>query len=195
MVVGYFAYWVVNGADRWIVLKLLGDYELGIYSIAARVSSVVEPLLLTPIISAYLPISFKKYASDNYDEPIAMMIAVVTPTFIIFSISAYYILPHILSSKTPVEAFHLMPYFILGYGFYFISQISVNVLVYKKNFKLLLNNIIIVAVVNIVLNVVFLKFIGLNGSAYAFLIANFMWMLLSLLSRNRTVKRSQFSAA
>jgi O-antigen/teichoic acid export membrane protein len=194
LVLGYFSYWVINGADRWIVLKILGDHQLGVYSIAARLSSVVEPMLLTPVLAAYLPFSFKKYANRNYDEAIFPISTGVITFFIIFAVASYNLLPYVLSSKMPKEVYKLMPYFIMGYSFYFIAQISVNLLVYKKFFKILLKNIVIVAIVNILLNVFLLKTIGLIGSAFAFLAANILWMLLSLYERRRVVKKLKLQA-
>jgi O-antigen/teichoic acid export membrane protein len=189
LVVGYFAYWVVNGADRWIVLKMLGDHQLGVYAIAARMSSILEPLLLTPILGAYLPISFKNYAKGNYNEKISLISIVIIIVFIVFAFVAMPLLPYVLSSKTPKEMYKLMPYFIVGYSFYFIAQISVNLLVYKKYFILLLKNISIVALTNIGLNVFLLKYIGLIGAAYAFLISNAVWMFLSLYERRRIINK------
>jgi O-antigen/teichoic acid export membrane protein len=189
LVLGYFAYWVVNGADRWIVLKILGNHELGIYAIAARLSSALEPLLLTPIIAAYLPRCFKNYEKKHYKEKLGILSFGIMAVFILFAVLANYFLPYVLSQKTPLQTYRLMPYFIMGYAFYFIAQISVNILVYRKEFMGLLRNITIVAIVNITLNVFFLKKIGLMGAGYAFLIANVCWMLLSLYERNRVIKK------
>jgi O-antigen/teichoic acid export membrane protein len=189
LVLGYFAYWVVNGADRWIVLKILGDHQLGIYAIAARLSSVLEPLLLTPVIAAYLPVTFKNYANKRYHEHLLIISAAIIIGFVLFTLAAVNFLPFVLSSKTPKEVYQLMPYFILGYAFYFIAQLSANILVYKKNFIILFKNISIVAATNIVLNIFLLKKLGIIGSAYAFLIANVFWMILSIYDRKRIINK------
>jgi O-antigen/teichoic acid export membrane protein len=176
--------WLINGADRWIVLNALNTTELGIYALAFKFSSFVDPLIITPITYAYLPYIFKKYAENNYSEKLTKIGLLAFLIFVPIALLVPYLLPMVISNKDYYLAVRLIPFLIISYYFYFISQLAANVLVYFKKIKWLVQNIIISGISNIILNYILVRKMGIIGCAYAYLISNIIWAILNIYYRN-----------
>ncbi len=77
------SFWLMNGANRWILLNYSGIDEVGIYSAAARVTTVFEPLLMDPFMSVYLPVVFTKFRSGIYEHGFLWRIFLMPVIFVI----------------------------------------------------------------------------------------------------------------
>lgn len=179
----YIAYWIINGFDKWIVLYYLGASSQGVYSISTRIASILEPMLIVPVITAYLPLSFSKYSQSIYDEKLKKPLIYSFFIFFIICLLLPRVATFFLPVSTPLKVYELMPFFVMGYFFYFLAQILGNPLVYNKKFKSLFIIIMLASIANILLNLIFIQYFGLKGSSYAFLISNFIWFLLVLKAR------------
>lgn len=180
--------WLINGADRWIVLNALDTKELGIYALAYKFSSFVDPLIITPITYAYLPHIFKKYAEKNYEEQLLKIMGLMLVVLFPFAVIVPYILPKIISNPDYYQASGMIPVIIAAYFFYFLSQLAANILVYLKKIRPMLINIIISGISNIVLNYIFVRKYGIMGAAYAYLISNMIWAVLNMYHRNKYLR-------
>lgn len=182
--------WLLSGADRWIILHYLDEAEVGIYSVAYRFASVYYPLLIIPLLNAYTPKIFEKFALGNYNQKIPYLFIF---SFVVFSILAVLtpILAKFMIDPVYYEALPLISPLIAGYGIFFITQAIASILIYKKKIKQLSVNILIASAANILFNFIFVSRWGLNGSIFAFIIGHIVWLLFTIYQTKHTEKQLQ----
>lgn len=179
--------WLLAGADRWIILYFLSAEEVGIYSVAYKFASIYQPLLIIPVLNAYTPKIFERFAKGIYNQRIPLiflftailftMLALITPMLAKFMVDpAYY------------DALPLIPALITGYGLFFITQAIASLLIYKKRIKQLSLNILIASIANIFFNIIFVSAWGLHGAIIAFVAGHIIWLLFTLFQTMRAEK-------
>ncbi len=167
------SWWVINAADRTIIATFLGLTSNGIYAIAYKF-----PIVFTTIFS-FFNMSWTESASvhinakdrDSFFSEVgnssvrffgslaAIMLAGVSIIFPIFINSKFH------------DAYVYIP--ILMAASYFSSMVAVYGAVYiaKKKTKQIANTSIIAAIINIVLSLALIKFIGMYATALAAVVA------------------------
>jgi len=187
LMVGYLAYFGLNFVDRWFILYFLGEEKVGIYSLAFKFSSVLEALLISPALSVYSVYIYPKFAKGQFDQKIILLSTGVLTVFFVLGLIIQPIARFMINPKF-YESLGLIIPLVMGYAFYFLSQINSLVILFSKDSRKLLVNISLAFLANISLNYFFLKYLSLNGAAYAFLFSNFLWFLISIFQSN-LVKR------
>lgn len=168
-----FLWWIINSSDRIMIAKFLGNYENGIYAISYKI-----PSLLTTISFVFTQawmFSAIKNVEDNDNEEYTnkiygifikilcivgiFIILIIKPLFKIYVNSNYYI------------AWKYVPILVFGYVFMtaatFVST-SYNV---QKDSKGFLYSGLIGAIINIILNIVFIPKFETYGAAFATMIS------------------------
>lgn len=183
------SYWILNGADRMIIINLLGEDRLGIYSLASKFAFALHPLLITPVLNACAKPVFKKLSEGNYDMHYKK---IAIAAIIVFAIIGFGIMSGAyLMIKQPeyLEAIPLIPIFVLGTGFNFIAQYGAYPLVYNQKVKIMLTNIFMAGSINIILNFILIQRFNIEGAAYAYLIGNICWAFLAILQSIHFIKK------
>lgn len=181
------AYFGINGIDRVIIKSMLGDDQLGLYSVGFKFGAMLEPLLIAPILSAYNPHLFKKFSQGNFNMNVLRNSLLV---ICVFSIVAF-IMPFLvrpLIGPAFESSMNLIPYFVMGFGFLFLSQMLSAPLLYFKKKKALVYNVVLSSIVNIILNLVLIRYFEIKGSSLAFLLTNIFWFLITYY-QSRLVKK------
>ncbi|GGC65165.1 flippase [Pedobacter quisquiliarum] len=187
------AYFGINGVDRVIVKNMLGDSDLGQYALGFKFGAMLEPLLIAPILSAYNPYLFKRFAQGNFNMNVIRNSAAI---LIVFAVIAA-IMPFAASfligpAFTP--ALKLIPYFVMGFGFLFLAQMLSAPLLYFKRKRALVYNVVGAAIINVILNLILIHFFKVQGSSLAFVLTNLSWFLLTLYqSRKARQEMSKFT--
>lgn len=179
-VAGTLSYWTLTSADRWIILNLLGEHQLGIYSAAYKIASVLDPLLIAPIVAAYTPYIFEKFKNNIFDQKLHLIIPFSIILFILIGFASRFVGYYLLDKKFH-ESLLYIPYLSISFGFFFLCQISASVLVYKKRTLALFTNIIVASIINLLLNYYFSLKFGLYGVTFAYFIGNLCWLIFTLI--------------
>lgn len=178
-VAGTLSYWMLTSADRWIILNLLGEHQLGIYSAAYKIASVVDPLLIAPIVAAYTPYIFEKFKNNIFDQKLYFVIPFSILLFVIIGFTSQFIGYYLLNKKFH-ESLLYIPYLSISFGFFFLCQISASILVYRKKTLALLTNIIVSSIINLASNYYFSLKFGLYGVTFAYFVGNLCWLIFTL---------------
>lgn len=183
-IVSSLAYFGVNGIDRFIIKSLLGEQQLGLYSLGFKFGAMLEPLLIAPVLAAYNPHIFKKFSLGDFNQGIIKKTLLILLGFSIIALLLPFFASFIVNEKFKVSL-TLIPIFVMGFAFLFLAQMVAAPLLYHKKKKVLVVNVIIASVINIFFNFLFIRFFKLEGSAIAFLITNICWFILTVIQSQK----------
>ena len=180
-----FTIWIMQASDRWFVMNLLGSYNLGIYSVGAKIAMMIT-LAVEVFRKAWWPIAMDiihKPEGGKFIRSISFWyILLGSIGSVVLAVIAPYLVMYLVD-KEYYESYKLIG--ILGwssilYGFYLISELGI--FKSQKTYYSMLTNTT-GAVSNVVLNYFLIKSYGLIGAAYAtvisLIIANMMGMVIS----------------
>lgn len=185
----YLSSTVLNSADRIMIGDMVGDYEAGIYNLAYQVSMVMT-LFNTALTQTIEPWLYKKI---NKKE-IGSISSVIYPALI--GIAGLNILlisfaPEAVAIFAPEEykdAIYIIPpvamsgFFMFLYFFFAVFEF------YYKKTKFIAGATMVGAVLNIVLNYMFIDWFGYMAAGYTTLVCYIIYAVCHYIGMNRTCK-------
>jgi O-antigen/teichoic acid export membrane protein len=171
------AQWVMSSSDRYVVLRLLGEYDLGVYSFAYSLSYFF--MLVNSALALALPQwCVKDYAMFSTKKTFLMLFIVVNIVWLFFVLFFYCIFPYQLTNFQRGDVFNILFFVLIGlYSLSFYYYFS-SIIFYNMNSKFLSVLTTIVAVLNIILVFILVPEYGLEGAAAATAICYYIYMLL-----------------
>jgi O-antigen/teichoic acid export membrane protein len=173
---------IVDLSDRFFINAMGTQKELGFYSLAYSISSVIN-LISTAFFLSWVP-KMNKHLHENTKESLEkiakvhtiflLLLMVVT---VIGCISAYFLIHYILPPKYG-PTMRYVPYLALTYFFQGVYLCSAGVLFYTQKNKFFLYASIVNIVLNIALNYYLIQYAGTIGAAYATLISMVVFSIL-----------------
>jgi Membrane protein involved in the export of O-antigen and teichoic acid len=164
-----FLWWVMNSSDRIIVTTMLGVTVNGVYSVAYKIPSVLT-VVSTIFTQAWMYSSIHENESNDRDEYTnnvysklflsmvvvgGVLLAILKPFMRLYVGDAYY------------TAWQYSPYLIMGFIFMSMGTfIGTPYLVHKDSLHFMVSGIS-GAIINIILTLVLVPWIGANGAAIA----------------------------
>ena len=175
--------WIINLSDRYC-LQLFGSLGMvGIYSIGYNIAFPIN-FLSSSIGMAWTPFFFKTAGKEaakahfsrmtTYYTVITMFVTLVIAVFAKEAIC-------IFTTKGYYEASRVIPVVALSYFFHALYKISTRILVYVKQTAKLSLCTMISAIINIVLNILWIPRYGIMGAAWATLFSFAFLFLVSYL--------------
>lgn len=173
------SWWIVNVSDRTIISYVLGTAVNGLYAVSNKFPTILSSLLgvfnLSWSESAALHIN-----SPDRDEFFSDISNTVTKLFTSLGVGMIacmpFIFPLLINSKYN-GAFNQIPILILGAVFNVVVCLYSAVYIAKKMTKQVATVSIIGAIINITINVLFIKYIGVYAASISTAISYFAMML------------------
>ena len=173
------SWWIVNVSDRTIISWVLGTGANGLYAVSNKFPTILSSLLgifnLSWSESAALHIN-----SPDRDEFFSDISNTVTKLFTSLGVGMIacmpFVFPLLINSKYN-EAFNQIPILVLGAVFNVVICLYSAVYIAKKMTKQVATVSIIGAIINILINVVFIKHIGLYAASISTAISYFVMMI------------------
>ena len=173
------SWWIVNASDKTIIAWAMNAAANGIYAISNKFPTILSSLLgifnLSWSESAALHID-----SPDRDEFFSDVINTVFKLFSCLGVGMIACMPFvfpILINDSYNGAYNYIPILVLGAVFNVLVCLYSGIYIAKKMTGKVSSTAILGAVVNIVINVIFIKFIGLYAAAVSTAIAYFVMML------------------
>lgn len=167
------SWWVVDASDRTIISWLLGIGKNGIYSAANKFTSVFTSLYsvfnLTWTEAAAVNIN-----SPDKDEFFSKILDVTLRFFGSLALGIIAFMPFafpILINEKFAEAYNQIPILMIGSMFNILVSFIGSIYVAKKITKEIAKTSIFAAIINITINLVFIRLIGLYAASISTLIA------------------------
>ena len=183
------SWWIVNVSDRTIISMVLGASFNGIYAVSNKFPTIISSLLgifnLSWSESAALHVN-----SPDRDEFFSDIVNTAVKSFSALCIGMIGCLPFvfpILINDKYNEAFKYIPILILGALFNVVICLYSGIYIAKKLTKQVASTAVIGAIINIVVNILFIKKIGLFAAALSTAIAYLSMMLYRYLDLKKYV--------
>ena len=173
------SWWIVNVSDRTIISFVLGAAANGIYAVSNKFPTIISSLLgifnLSWSESAALHID-----SSDRDEFFSDITNTVTKLFSSLCTGMIACLPFlfpILINSKYNDAYNYIPILILGNMFNVIVCLYSAVYIAKKMTKKVASVTILGAIINLVVNVLLVKYIGLYAASISTAVSYFVMMV------------------
>lgn len=167
--------WALAMLDRIFINNMKTTYDVGIYNIGFQISNIIN-VITAAANQAYVPWFFEKMKEDISSRKDIINFATVAVTlycYLAFSLSLFgrNILEFMVSAEYRI-AWEIIPLLSFAYVFHGIYYFSVNTLFYnKKGTKYIPIGTFFSAILNVILNFVFVPYYGNIGASLATLIS------------------------
>lgn len=163
----YLSMTALASADRILIANICGESFTAYYSISYNVAAIIN-LLISSVNSSYNPWFYQNLSEGNVEKissvTNALLIAVGSTCFIpiLFGPEAI----SLLGSSGYHEAIWVMPSVAIGVFFVYLYSLFSNFELYHENSKLMMIASVSAAILNIVLNIIFLPKFGFIAAGY-----------------------------
>lgn len=179
--------WVVDSSDKFVIGIFLGSAAVGCYSPGYALGSILL-MFLTPfavLLPAVLPEYFEAGDMDKVDTFLSYSmkyyLLITIPAAIGMSLLSKPLLYILTTTVIADNGFMITPLVALGAIFMGIYGIVNNIIILEKKTSILGYIWISVAILNIVLNIVAVPFLGIYGAGLATLVCYFFAFLVTLI--------------
>ena len=173
------SWWIVNVSDRSIIAWVLGAGANGLYAISNKFPTIISSLTgvfnLSWSESAALHINAKdrdEFFSDIFNTIMKLFIALGAGMLACMP----FVFPLLINSKYN-DGYNYIPYLVLGSVFNVAICLYSQVYLAKKLSKQVATTAVLRATINIVINIIFIKRIGLYAAAISTAISYFVMMV------------------
>nr|WP_304358187.1 oligosaccharide flippase family protein [Clostridium paraputrificum] len=186
----YMSTYILDQSDRIIIQKLCGVADAGIYSVAYSAATVIK-IVTNSINNSLIPWQYRKLENKEYSElenktfPIICTIAAILIVFVAFAPEVM----KILASKEYYGAVKVIPPVACSTFFIFLYGLFGNIEFFYDANKFTMYISILGAIVNIVLNYLFIPKLGFIAAAYTTLICYIIFTLLHYIYMNKVTKK------
>jgi O-antigen/teichoic acid export membrane protein len=169
--------------DRFVINDQLGIEQVGIYIVAVQLASVIG-MIIESLHNAYVPWLYERLKRNGYDEKkqivrwtYAYFIALLAIVLLAFTIGP--MLLTIIAGAKYSEASNIIGWLVLGQAFSGMYLMVTAYIFYSKRTGLLSLSTITSGLINVVLLMALISFMGLKGAAVAFAISMAIKFLLT----------------
>ena len=183
-------WWINNVSDRYIVTYLCGVAANGIYSVSYKIPSILS--IIQTIFNQAWGISaikeFDRKDEDNFFKNIYCSYNIIMIICCSFLILLTKILAKFLYSNEFYAAWEYMPFLMISIVFGALSGLLGGIFSAVKDTKTLGITTALGALINIILNVILIKFIGVIGAAIATAFSIFVVWLIRIFKISKYIK-------
>ena len=173
------SWWIVNVSDRTIISWLIGSAANGLYAISNKFPTILSSLLgifnLSWSESSALHINDpdrESFFSDVINSMIKLFSCIVLCLITVMP----FIFPIFINNKFH-DAIYYIPILVIAYVFNVVISLYTGIYIGLKKTKEVASTTIIGAIINIVLNLMFIKIIGIWAAAISTALSYFAMMM------------------
>lgn len=194
LVPGTISNWITNSSDRYIITLLLGVSFAGYYSPGYALGSIIS-IFYGPIVFM-LPQTLSKNYDQNDIDQIKKILKYSMKYFLLLAIPAFFgmsllsrpILTILSTNEIATNGYLITPYVALSYIILGLKSIIIYILVVNNKTKIIGSSTIIAAILNLILNLIFIPIFGINGAAFTTLIAFVINFVIILFYSSKYIK-------
>lgn len=163
----YFSAYILNSSDRLMIANLQGEDKAAFYSTAYTLTALIT-IVWTAINSSIVPYVLEKYEKKEYKQVSNTMMPILT-LFAVLCLFSTLIAPEIMYILGPEEyqqAVYIIPPIVGGAFFQLLYSVFTNVIYYMKKPVYVMIGSITTAILNIVLNMIFIPMFGYVAAGY-----------------------------
>ncbi|MCM3111984.1 lipopolysaccharide biosynthesis protein [Lederbergia lenta] len=185
--------WILSISDRYIIAFYKGTGDAGIYTIGYSLVSQPLNLIISSIMLSAFPLIIKTWNESGIKET-ESFISKITNYYLIVMIPAVvgiFLLREeiflVLAHEDYFIGNEVMPWTALGFLFLGMTQYVNKILELKQRTTSLLYIIAIVAVINLILNIIFIPFFGIKAAAITTMLSYAIYFIISLVRTRKLI--------
>jgi O-antigen/teichoic acid export membrane protein len=165
-------------SDRFFISYFYDNEYVGYYTASYQVSALML-LIGMSVNQAWVPLFFKMLKDNIETKKIVKLILIISLFFLISMLFIMLLRDFIFNVLVDEKFFIAKEYFywlLIGFFFQSLYFLATNFLFYFKKTKLLASITFLGAIINIILNYIFIKYFGVIGVAYATAVTWFIFL-------------------
>ena len=182
----YMSNHLLNQADRIMITSMCGADKTAIYTIAYKMPEILN-ICWTCVSTVYVPWLYKKLDVNNYSE-VKKINSIILGALSIITVGVTLLGPEIiwiLATPEYQQGKYIVPVLVVGYYSLFICLICSHIeLFYRKN-KFITVITSTAAIVNIILNYIFIPMFGYMAAAYTTYIGYLIMLIMHMYNMKR----------
>lgn len=186
----YLSQIILNHSDRIMINSICGSDEAGIYSVAYSAAMLLT-VINTAINNSVIPWKFKKLKNSDtsgiHNVTFSLMVLVMAMNAILIALSPEAMT--ILASSAYRDAIWIIPPVACSCYLLFVSQQFINIEFYYEENKFAAYSSIGVAVLNLVLNYIFIKAFGYIAAGYTTLFCYLVFAIVHYIAMKKVCKK------
>ena len=186
--------WVVDSSDKYVIGILIGPVAVGCYSPGYALGSILL-MFLSPfavLLPAVLPEHYEKGDIAEVDKYLSYSmkyyLLLTIPAAVGMSVLSKPLLYIITTPEIALGGYMVTPFVCLGAIFMGMYGITNNILILEKNTMILGKLWIVVAISNIVLNLLLVPYLNILGAAIATLICYILAFAVTAIASKKTMR-------
>lgn len=186
--------WVVDSSDKYVIGILIGSVAVGCYSPGYALGSILL-MFLSPfavLLPAVLPEHYEKGDMSEVDKYLSYSmkyyLLLTIPAAVGMSVLSKPLLYIITTPEIALGGYMVTPFVCLGAIFMGMYGIANNILILEKNTMILGKLWIVVAISNIVLNLLLVPYLNILGAAIATLICYILAFAVTAIASKKTMR-------
>ncbi len=174
----YLSLIILGQADRIMIKKICGDDEAGIYSLAYSISTLMN-VVIAAVNSSMVPWVYRKLKSREYgsiykiSDSITLIMGFMT---VMLTLCAPELI-RIIGTEEYISAVWIIPSVALAIFYTYCYNLYCNLEFYFSKTKYVMYASVVGAVLNIILNLIFIKTHGFIAAGYTTMICYLVFML------------------
>ena len=167
MILDATSWWIVSVSDRAIISFFLGVAANGIYSVSCKISNILNSLFIIFNLSWQEAIMNHKDDKDGgvYLSSLGNNIIKLFLSISVITIAMLPLLFDIVIGREYNEAYNYMPILVYANIFSIISTLTGSILIISKKTKIVARTTLVSALINTIINICFIKSIGLFAAS------------------------------
>lgn len=183
----FLIYWIYNSMDKIMIANMLGTVDLGIYSIGAKMAQVSQ-LIYAGFAGGWQYFAFSTMKDNDQVELNSRVFEYLGAVSVLSLVFVYPLIPYIfqiLFVGDYVKGYVVAPYLYLSPLLLMLFQVVANQFLVVRKSYLATISLSLGAVINIILNFVLIKKIGIEGAAIATLIGYLVTIITVMIISKR----------
>ncbi len=186
----YLAETLLNQTDKIMINAYFGASEAGIYQISYMTASIVK-ICSTAINSAYIPWQFQKLYNKEYKKLGRISYVVLLGLLVVVLLVSLFApeIVRVLAGPKYMGAVYLIPTLSVSVFFNYMYQLFARVEMYCEKKRYTVFATITAAILNIVLNILFMPIYGYTFAGISTLISHIWFVAIHYIFYRRTCKK------
>lgn len=184
------AWWINSASDRYVVTYFLGVAENGVYSVASKIPSILS-VFQSIFEQAWLISATKEFDAEDKNGFFSKIYKSYNCLFTLLCsllILGDKILARFLYAKNFYIAWKYVPWLAIAVLFSALAGFFGACFAAVKQTKIISYSVMTGAVLNLIMNIIFIQYLGTKGAAIATAISYYVVWIVRLVSCNKVMK-------
>lgn len=181
LIVASFFTIVINTSDRYIIKFTEGLDNVGLYSLGYKISNTLKVLFVNSIQLAITPFLFQIMNRENsgrlYSKIMTYLGLIIIISVLALSLFGKELIELVAQNKDYWDSYKVIPVLSFAVFFGMLKDTSMIGLQIHKKTTVIASITIIVAVINIALNIFLINLFGIMGAAISFMLSQFIYFI------------------